>query len=207
MQFEKITDVDSAGFCEAMALYTTAFPLNEQQPLPVVKSRVQSGLNELYVGYKCDAVVFMALLWPLKKSHFILLDYMATHQQYRGQKIASDFLQQMTPLLQARKRYFIIETEHPAFGDNREERQKRLAFYKRCGANVLKDIRYMLPALQGSAPTEMLLLVFPEYRGGKMDAALVSALLVQVYKELYNRDAGEIIRLNGLNEKRFIELV
>ena len=158
--FTEVTDVDSKDFNVAMEIYSCAFPVNEQQPLDVVKERVRRGLNQIYVGRDGHEITFMALLWPLKNTDFILLDYMATSVAYRGKNIGSYFLQSMREVLAGSNKHFIIEVEDPEYGENKEERQRRLAFYKKNGARELKDVRYVLPALQGGVSTEMKLMIF-----------------------------------------------
>jgi hypothetical protein len=97
----------------------------------------------------------------------------------------------MHPVLKKNQQYFILEAEHPGYGDNRDQRQSRLAFYKRNGARLLKDVRYVLPPLQGLTPTEMVLMVFPDYKEGKIAATVVQNLIAQIYRELYHQEAKD----------------
>src|SRR5262249_52764757 len=136
----------------ALEIYSEAFPPNERHPLSVIKERVKKGLNIAYVGRLNNKIVFMALLWPLKNTNFILLDYMATSAKQRGKNIGSHFMQEMRGTLEKEKKHFIMEIENPEFGNNKEEREKRVAFYRKNGAKELKSVRYILPALQRSKP-------------------------------------------------------
>lgn len=197
IEFIQITNIEDARFNAAMEIYVNAFPANERQPLDVVATRVANGRNKLYTGAVNNEVAFMAMLWPLQNTGFILLDYMATGFAYRGQNIGSRFLQYLQPVLQAQKKHLIIEAEHPGFGTNKEERQRRIAFYKRNGARLLKDVRFVLPALQGDLPTEMVLMILPDYNNGRIDALVVNALIRQIYAELYGREADELLSLNA----------
>ena len=191
MDFAQVTNVESSDFDLAIDIYSSAFPINERQPVNVVKERVKQGLNHLYVGRIDRDIAFMALLWPLKETDFILLDYMATNPIYRGRNIASQFLQYMRPVLEQSKKFFILEVEDPEYGQNTDQRQKRIVFYKRNGAKELKNVRYILPPLQEPMPTEMRLMIFPDYANGKIDAGLVRRLIFQIYKELYHKDATD----------------
>lgn len=192
MDFTQITDVNSADFKSAMDIYSDSFPENERHPIDVITNRVALGLNQIYVGRREGETVFMALLWPLKNSQFILLDYMATDAAHRGKNIGSHFLKFMQEKLQSTNHYFILEVENPASGDNQEDRQKRVSFYKRNGAKELKGVRYVLPPLQGDDPTDMILMIFPFYEDGKIEAQLVKNLITQIYRELYGRDADSL---------------
>jgi GNAT superfamily N-acetyltransferase len=187
VEFIQITDTEQVQFKAALSIYESAFSDNERHPLDVITARVAAGHNQLYITHNENEVIFMALLWPLKNTHFILLDYMATNAASRGQNIGSRFLQYLHAIAQEQDTYYIIEAEHPGYGDNREERQRRITFYKKNGAKELKDVRYILPALQGNTATEMILMILPAYPNGKIDAVTVNNLIRQIYKELYNR--------------------
>lgn len=199
VKFRSLSDVDGMEFKEAMDIYVHAFPSNERHPVEVIRQRVKQGVSELYIGFGCRQVVFMALLYPLQNTDFILLDYMAAKPAFRGKKISTSFLTEMRSLLSERKTYFLLEVEHPAYGENKEERLKRYQFYRRSGAQQLKNVRYVLPPLQGTLPTEMMLLILPRYKTEKIPASVVKALIVQLYKELYRRENDDPLLLQSLH--------
>ena len=187
LRFFAITDTSSAAFSKAMNIYFECFPVNERQTEQTIIDRVQQGRNQMYAARIDDEIVFMALLWPLSGTDFILVDYLATSNRHRGKNIASLFMQE----LRKRQEYFLLEVEDPAYGSNTAQRQKRIDFYLKNGARILKDVSYLLPPVQGNTPTEMLLMIFPGYKSDTISKQLVKKLITQVYKELYGRDADE----------------
>jgi GNAT superfamily N-acetyltransferase len=193
MQFEEIHTIDSKEFNDAMEIYTEAFPASERHSLAVISQRVRDGLSKLYVGTSNGEISFLALLWPLKTTEFILLDYIATKANQRGKGIASAFLMQLREKLRNTNNYLIIEVENSKFGDKREEKEKRVTFYKRHGAKELEGIRYLLPPLDGTTPTEMILMIFPEYRSEDLDGAALKKVIVQIYRELYDRSDDDAL--------------
>lgn len=199
MEFSSVSEVESNDFKEAMDIYVRAFPPNERHPVEAIQERVKKELAQLYTGSCRRQVVFMALLYSLKNTDFILLDYMATKAEFRGKKISTSFLTEMHSLLSKRKKYFLLEVEHPEYGENREERLRRYHFYKRCGAQQLKNVRYILPPLQGTLPTEMMLMIFPRYKNEKIPATAVKVLIAQIYKELYRRESDDPLLLQSLH--------
>jgi len=107
MDFREINSTNSREFDEAMAIYVQAFPANERHPVSTIGDRVRQGLNRLYVGSTNDEIAFLALLWPLQNTDFILLDYIATKDEHRGKGIASAFLKKLrTELLTLRSTLF-----------------------------------------------------------------------------------------------------
>lgn len=199
MEFREINQTDSSEFQQAMEIYREAFPANERHSLSTVVERVNRGLNRLYVAGLNGEVTFLALLWPLKDTQFILLDYIATKANHRGKGIASAFLTTLRDQLINTRQHLILEVENPKFGDP-TEKERRVAFYKRHGARELEGVRYLLPPLAGSTPTEMILMIFPEYSDGKISGALVKNLIIQMYQELYNRQSDDDLLNTFINQ-------
>ena len=193
MEFKEINSSDSKEFNGAMEIYTEAFPASERHSVSVISQRVTDGLSKLYVASSDSEITFLALLWPLKATEFTLLDYMATKATHRGKGIASDFLIALREKLKATNQYLILEVENPKFGDKQQEKEKRVTFYKRNGAKELKGVRYLLPPMDGTIPTEMILMVFPEFRSEEIDGAMVRTVIVQIYRELYDRQENDAL--------------
>ncbi|MGK7902345.1 MAG: GNAT family N-acetyltransferase [Hormoscilla sp.] len=187
IEFIQINDTKHAGFATAMEIYVDAFPSNERFPVEFLKETIDKGLRSLYLGYFGDEVVFIAILWPLKDTEFILLDYIATKESYRGRGMGTAFMNAICKLLRDNKKFMLIEVENPEYGSEREEKRRRVGFYRRVGAQVMQGVRHVLPPLDGSGiPTEMLLMVFPEYGNGAIAARVVKDLLTKFYQEMHN---------------------
>jgi GNAT superfamily N-acetyltransferase len=193
MEFKEINRVDSREFSEAMEIYAEAFPANERHPAPLIAERVRDGLSKLYVASSDDEITFIALLWPLKTTEFLLLDYMATKATHRGKGIASAFLTELGKKLSNSGQYLVMEVEDPKVGDRQNEKEKRVKFYKRHGAKVLEGVRYLLPPLDGTIPTEMILMMFPEHSGKEIGGPLIKSVIFQIYRELYNRQEDDAL--------------
>jgi len=211
VEFVEIKDVNHSDFKEAMRIYTESFPPNERHPVDTIKQRLKDERYQLYVGKLGHKVVFMSLLYPLKNTNFILFDYMATDRYYRNRGIGTEFVKTLTKLLRGNKanKYLILEVENPNYGDNKEQRRRRLNFYKKFGTKEMKDVRYILPALSGEdSPTEMIILILPNYNNGKIGGSSVKKLIYQIYKELYDRDKNdELLNLFINDVKDTIELI
>jgi len=56
----------------------------------------------------------------------------------------------------------------------------------------MQGVRYVVPPLDGSSMiTEMLLMVFSEYKNDTIAAQMVKEAIVQIYRELYRRDRDD----------------
>jgi hypothetical protein len=178
-------------FNGAMDIYVDSFPPNERHSLEVIRQRVTNKESRLFVGVDQNEVVLMCLIYNLSSAEFLLFDYMAVSATKRGLGVGSLFLQFIRSHFKLTAKYMVLEVENPAHGDNREEREKRVAFYKKNGAKLLAGVRYILPALDNTTPTEMVLMVMPEYPGGTISGSTIKRLIATIYAEVYNRPAHD----------------
>ena len=96
----------------------------------------------------------------------------------------------------------ILEVENPKFGDRVQEKERRVAFYKRQGARELEGVRYLLPPLEGNIPTEMILMMFCEFSQENIDATTVRNLIIQIYRELYGREGDDALLVTFVDDIR-----
>ena len=198
--FHIIENIHSANFRAATDIYIQSFPANERQPLSVIEQRVKDGLSLMFTAELDNKTLAFGLLWPFQNSQFILLDYLAVAPGYRQSNLGSALFRYMAKLVNDQGKTLVIETEHPAYGDNREERQKRLAFYFKNGCYLLKDVPYILPPLDGSTPTEMCIMVHPPHGRHNFTLEEIKDLIIRLYKELYGRDENDAILQNFIHK-------
>ncbi|MCD8487622.1 GNAT family N-acetyltransferase [Geitlerinema calcuttense] len=182
---------DPAMLDEAIAIYLEAFPPNERHPESLIRDRVLSGRERLIVGELESQVAFMALIWPLSGQPFGLLDYAAARQDCRGLGLGTAFMDFLRQYCQQRGEYLLLEVEDPKLAVDERDRHvrlRRIEFYRRSGGSLLENVPYILPPLQESTPTPMVLMLFPSDRAQPPSAGLVRELIQQIYWELCQRD-------------------
>lgn len=189
--FSQISIADVRELRDALEIYTASFPANERHSVDVIRERLARGRYIFVVGKEREEIVFFALLWPLMGSEFVVLDYMATRSDRIGRGIGSALLNKITAMPELAGKHLVMEVERPVAGKNQGQAVKRLEFYRRQGAKELTGVRYFMPGLAGGPPTEMILMVLPPYDEGKIDAAKVRRMILQIYQELYNREAED----------------
>ena len=187
LHIQQIVDTNDSHFLNAMRIYMDSFPDNERQPLPIIKTRIETGKSMLYVGLINEEVVCMALLWNFVDLHFVLLDYMAVMEKYRNNKFGAALFQFLSHSINSHNKYMVIEVENYLFGHNREQRKRRINFYVRNGAYLLNDTPYMLPSLDGTTPTEMLLMISPKYKKDYISNLELKNLITRLFIELYGK--------------------
>ena len=72
VNFYEIADVSFIEFEEAMEIYVESFPENERRPVAIIKEMLKSDESRLIVGERENEIVFMALLYLLKGTPFLL---------------------------------------------------------------------------------------------------------------------------------------
>jgi GNAT superfamily N-acetyltransferase len=193
MLLQRVINVQNQEFEAAMEIYAEAFPEFERMPIPLVKTKLGDQNYQLVIGKDNGEVRCFALLYFFKNPIYILLDYYAIHRNFRNQGIGFQLLRQLCDFLQinAGERYLLLEVEDPAFGENRPDRERRMAFYHRFGIVTLNGVRYYLPGFFGNDPIEMLLMIYP--KPPLLTRKDVSDIIKELYITRYKRNPKEPI--------------
>jgi hypothetical protein len=187
LSFRQISNINDIHFEKSLIIYDESFPSNEKQPLSLIKKRVKETTSSLFIGLLNDKVVCMALLWDFKDLEFVLLDYMAVDKEHRNNKIGANFFKYLSITIKTCNKYMIIEAENYLFGNNKELRKKRINFYIKNGAFILREIPYILPSLDDTVPTEMFLMISPRYKNDSIDFEKIEKLIKFLFINLYNK--------------------
>ena len=78
------------------------------------------------------------------------------------------------------------------FGEDRALRARRVNFYRRIGARVMKGVRFVAPPLSSGPPAELILMVAPAYKSGVLSGDLVVQLMTHLYVQGYRRTLEEL---------------
>jgi len=189
IKFIHVTALNNHHAEQAFAIYRKSFPSNERQKEEVVWERLNSGTEELFAGVKGDKVISMGLVFNLSNSGFVLLDYVAVSEHQRGSGIGTLFMQYLIQSYNQTNKQMILEVEDPRDGKNLEERRRRVNFYRGLGAKCLKGVHYILPALDGTTSTTMILMIFTHENISAMPRSEVEKLLLDLYDQVYNKNA------------------
>jgi ribosomal protein S18 acetylase RimI-like enzyme len=187
LSFHEILDIKDIHFAHAMNIYNESFPANEKQPLTLIKKRITESRSRLFVGLFNENVTCMAMIWDFKDLEFVLLDYLAVAKEYRNNQFGTELFTHLTHAVNSSNKYMVIEVENHLFGDNKVLRKKRINFYIKNGAYVLTGVPYMLPSLDGTVPTEMMLMISPKYPKDIIEFAQIEALIKRLYLDLYGK--------------------
>lgn len=116
-----------------------AFPPSELKPLSAMEALMEKGLYDpLYLPDENGEPIGYVLLWRHEDAQFVLIDYLCVPARCRNRGIGGALLAAMRDHYPAGT-VFLWESEAPT-GDACEDEliDRRLAFYRRCGAKQLQ---------------------------------------------------------------------
>ena len=190
----------SAYFDQAIAIYEQSLPSNERQPRSVIEDRLNQGLCTLYGVMEDDAVVGMMVIWIFEDTPFTFLDYLAVHQDYRGKGIGEFCMQKIKEEFAKMHKSMLIEVEDPDFGEDRVTKIRRIRFYEKCGAKWLANTPYIIPPLDGTDPTPMLILIIANEETAQLDGASVREIIRRIYRSVYEKSEDDLLLNTFISE-------
>lgn len=198
--FKQILNAKDISYQDAMLIYQEAFPPSERQPLSKISQRIAAGKSQLFVGIMDEAVICMALLWDFNNTDFTLLDYMAVSQKHQNKNFGSKFFNFLVDKVKSNHKFLLLEVENYMFGDNREQRKKRINFYLKNGSYLLENVPYMLPSLDRSLPLEAQLMIAPKYKSTYLKKSEIENLIKRLYLEIYEKPENDALLVSVLKK-------
>lgn len=184
---------------ELLAIYHQAFPAEERQPDRILREDIRSGLAQAFVAKEAERVVFFLNVYPIPQSRLIFLHYAAVHPAYRGNHITRCFFNQAFALFGGDAILF-GQQEDPDFGDNREERRKRIDYFRRMGFQYLKNAPYILPDHSGGTQlTRMVLCVMAQQPLSALPGNLIADAVKFIFTQVYRRGRDDALLMRNLN--------
>ena len=185
MEINKIELDQKESLDEVFKIYETSFPANERQTLETLQIRLKEDNEVLFAAMISHEVVGIGFLFNLLGSDFLLLDYLAVKENHRGKQIGERLFEFLKSYSKSHDKHLLMEVDNPDFGEDKTSKMKRIAFYQKNGALWLKDVKYILPALDKTLPTEQILMVVPKNAENEFSGQEIHRLVKVLYSELY----------------------
>jgi GNAT superfamily N-acetyltransferase len=204
MEIEKITIDQKETLEEVFKIYETSFPANERQTLETLKIRLKEKKEVLFTAKINNEVVGIGFLFDLLGSDFLLLDYLAVKENHRGKQIGERLFEFLKQYSKSQNKHLLMEVDDPEYGEDKPSRIKRVAFYQKNGALWLKDVKYILPGLDGTSITEQILMTVPNGLKNEFFGEEIQRLVKVLYSELYGikgEDKNLSKIMESINEK------
>jgi hypothetical protein len=185
--FHLIIDPTKTEFKAALEIYEYSFPSNEKQSQETLINRLTSGQERLIIGKIKEDVMAIAFLFDLLNTNFLVLDYFAISEKLRGKGFGSYFFKHLNDTAQSQSKNLLMEVDHPSFGTEIDKR--RVMFYEKNGAKILKGIPYILPPLDDTLPTRQVLMSMNQKT--EITKKEKQNLVENLYQQLYFRKIGD----------------
>ena len=200
VKVNRVTDVESDAFAEAMDICSKSFPENETRPAGKTKELVAAGDSyELFVAEEHGQVVGMSLAYVFEK--FALLDYMAVALDRQRMGIGSALFHGIIDALQDGTSVETLLLEVQKEVDGEEERIERIKFYERLGTKIILD-NYLLPSyVPGGEAEETYLMAYPMSGNleefGKPD---MREFVSTIHRRVYGYESNDLLErvLDGI---------
>jgi hypothetical protein len=192
LKIEQIFPTQVVEFQKVIAIYHDQFPENEQQPIDVLIHRLNTDLEQLYVGKIKEEIVAIGFVYNLPNTDFLLLDYLAISKNNQQNGLGSQFFKEIIKIAELQNKQLLMEVDNPDFEPEKDLKTKRVAFYKKNGAESINGLRYILPALDGTNTTEQILMYVPKAKIRKLQKLELINLVSVLYKELYNKPEEDL---------------
>ncbi len=182
---------DEKQFSDAMSIYNEAFPPAERRPESELRKNLIKYNEKMFMAEEDGIPIIFTILWKVPGTDFLFLDYIAVKKEYRGRGSGSEFLKLLIDMDSIEFNHIILEVENPASGENIEQRQKRIRFYRKAGARIIKGFKYYLPPRNGVEPQEMLLMVISKKNIKRISGKKMEQVLSLIYTHVYHKSEDD----------------
>lgn len=116
-------------------LYRTAFPAAEQKPFSMIMRNWRK--EKMDIWCLCRDGRFVGLATTMKYANLVLIDYLAVAKKHRGTGVGTAALSALRKRYPEKALFLEIESVYED-APNIIQRQRRKAFYLRCGLTPMK---------------------------------------------------------------------
>ena len=187
--FHEVSDLRDVYLPEIFDIYQESFPLNEQQPvswwIKFLLEKSEGGAQDrhllaLIAEEKIAGFAFYEKVVPLSVGY---LSYLATRKDLRSSGLGAKLYQEILERIFSEGcSALVFEVEKPEVG---ELSSRRIAWYRRNGAKLLKGIRY-IQDLGWQPPVEMDIMLHPK---GNLEADTAFSIVKSIF--------GQNVQQNG----------
>lgn len=197
MQISRVSVLDRETLNQVLAIYEASFPASQRADLSGLDQVMEEEGPLLYVAREGERVVAFALLDPLACGRVYLLGYLAVAAEQRGRGVGGQLLRYIQDDLRADgTEGLLLEVEPPEEGPEQERpiRQRRVAFYERLGARVIREAAsYRMPNLAGEGSLPMLLMWLPVGQPEPPASDHLIDCIVHIYQDAYGRSREDAL--------------
>jgi GNAT superfamily N-acetyltransferase len=194
---QRVTDLDSPQFARCLTILRQAIPPSEQLSEQRLTALIARDDYRLYALLRQNTVAAMAVLYLPKAEPFALLDYMAVESGLRGNGLGSSLLREIIDLASKERPsagflLFEVDDDRSDPPDGHSINLRRIAFYRRLGAQLLLNVEYLFPS-PGGPPVPMHLMAYRLLPEATLTRDALAAALADIFQEIHGRASEDVL--------------
>jgi len=204
INFYNITDRQNQEYYEAIEAYKAGTPDELQLKTELIDEKMDSGNAVIIMGKQNIVPAFMALLWKLEGTNFMVNEIISIIPSFKDLPFGKMYFDVLKHSEYYQNKHILFEVEDPEFGPDRAERLEKIDFYFSHGFQWMKNIKTIVPHPTGDSHENTLLMLLTQNRFVEFSQEEIQSLLIKLYKDLYQTDKEAYILkeiLNHLPEK------
>jgi GNAT superfamily N-acetyltransferase len=185
-------------------IYLNSFPPEEREDFSEHLRGILEGRVILFVAENEGCLVGFATVSQLTCQPIWFLEYIAVSQELQGQGLGSLLFRHVVEEMRSRGDVsgllFEVEPAEHEVEEERRMRERRIAFYRKNGADVLPGCEaYRMPNLAGEGSIPMLLMWLPAgIDPGDTPPPRMESLVGCIFADIYARNASDPLLLEIL---------
>lgn len=193
INFYNITDRQNQEYFEAIEVYKAATPDELQLKTEVIDEKMDSGNAVIILGKQSIVPAFMALLWKLEGTDFMVNEIIAIIPSFKEVPFGKMYFDVLKHSEYYQNNHILFEAEDPEFGPDRAERLEKLKYYFSFGFQWVKNVKTIVPHPTGDSHENTLLMLLTQNRFVEFSHQEIESLLIKLYKDLYQTEEDAYI--------------
>ena len=186
LSFSRLLESNHPDFAAFLAIYSEALPLSEQKPREALVTMLARRDYIFLMAHAEGVLCGFSIAYVSTAHSYYLLEYMAIAATSRNRGFGAQLYRAMRTYIaemSAAPRCAVLEVDAPDQEcEDQAIRQRRVAFYERCGAEVVTGLDYLLPMECNGPPPAMRLMLDGEHPGNEALCAWLADMFVHVYQ-------------------------
>jgi len=192
INFYNITDRENQEYYEAIEVYKAGTPDELQLKEEILHEKMDSGNAVIILGKQNIMPAFMAMLWKLEGTHFMVNEIISVIPSFQDVPFSKMYFDVLKNSEYYKNNHILFEAEDPDFG-NREERLEKLHYYFSHGFQWLKGVKTIVPHPLGESHENTILLMLTQNRFVEFSKKEIKNLIIKLYKDLYHTEKDAYI--------------
>jgi len=198
IKFYNITDRENQEYYEAIEVYKAGTPDELQLKPEIIDNKMDSGHAVIIMAKQNIMPAFMALLWKLDDTNFMVNEIISIIPSFKDVPFAKMYFDVLKHSEYYQNNHIIFEAEDPDFG-NKAERIEKLNFYLAQGCQWMKGIKTFVPDPLSENYENTILMLLTQNRFHEFEPEEIKQAIIKLYKDLYQIDADAYVLEGILN--------